>query len=301
MRDDSRYLGSVRFYKHLILAIAASVVLIPVISLLFTLVQYRELKQNFDITVNEQLLYIGQLEKKLSYFIEQQEDKDTDRCIEPKESQHALETSGTRNITDENMPLIPFSVDPEALEYLLVNDNRPLSRSFQPELTETRNGQLVHKEIKESLEQMIDDAEKEGLHLIICSAYRDYKKQSELVQNSMEELIQAGCDYTEAYWKTSQYHAMVGRSEHHTGLAVDLVGASHQTLDEDQADTPEGKWLRSHAHEYGFILRYPAGKEEITGIFYESWHYRYVGEPAAAFITEQQICLEEFLDLAVGQ
>ena len=101
--------------------------------------------------------------------------------------------------------------------------------------------------------------------------------------------------YTEAHWQTKLNLALVGTSEHHTGLAVDLVGTDYQTLDEKQADTPEAKWLAEHAYEYGFILRYPEGKENITGIIYESWHFRYVGKEAAAEIMGQEICLEEYL------
>lgn len=301
MKNNIRYLGSVRFYKHLILTVTALVILIPTIVLCFTLVHHRKVRQNYHLAFDEQTLYISQLEEALADLTEQKEKSNTDIEPESKESQHVLETPGTRTITDESMPLIPFSVDLTELKYILVNDGHPLPRSFQPELVETRNEKIVHREIQPALEQMLDAAEQEGISIIICSAYRDYEKQAELVQSSIEKLMQEGYSYTEAHWQTRLDTAMVGNSEHHTGLAVDLVGVSHQTLDEEHADTPEAIWLREHAHEYGFILRYPKDKEDITGFVYESWHYRYVGESAAAFIKEHQLCLEEFLDLVASQ
>ena len=225
------------------------------------------------------------------------------RDIDPdtKGSQLVPDTPGQSTITDADMLSIPFSVDLTDWRYILVNDQHPLAESFQPELVETRNEKLIHKKIRASLELMLDDAKKEGLDIIICSAYRDYEHQARLVAESMEKLMKMGHSYTEAHWQTKLNLALVGTSEHHTGLAVDLVGTDYQTLDEKQADTPEAKWLAEHAYEYGFILRYPEGKENITGIIYESWHFRYVGRTAAAFITENQLCLEEFIELAKKQ
>ena len=85
-------------------------------------------------------------------------------------------------------------------------------------------------------------------------------------------------------------------SEHQLGLAVELVDASYQTRDSRQADTPAQKWLRAHCWEYGFILRYPTDKSDVTGIIYEPWHYRYVGRDYARQIYESGLCLEEWLD-----
>ena len=311
MKNDVRYLGSVRFYKHLILFIMASVILLPTAGLFFTLAQYWGLKRESDIKENEQQLYISQMEEKLAFYEEQWKNKDTavlpdtkeseTRESETKESDQVHETPGEQEITDDDVSLIPFDVDLEEIKYILINDVNPLSASYQLDLAETRNGKLVHKEIKCSLEQMIDDAREEGLELIICSAYRDYEKQASLVEESIIRYMNEGYDYKEAHFKTMCYLAMVGRSEHHSGLAVDLVGVAYQILDEGQADTPENKWLNEHAHEYGFILRYPKNREEITGILYEPWHFRYVGELAASYMKENQLCLEEFLDLARAQ
>ncbi len=90
---------------------------------------------------------------------------------------------------------------------------------------------------------------------------------------------------------------MPGASEHQAGLSVDIVTLRHQVLNDAFADTKAGKWLAEHAHEYGFILRYPKDKEEITGINYEPWHFRYVGKEAAEQIYELGCCLEEYVML----
>ena len=89
-----------------------------------------------------------------------------------------------------------------------------------------------------------------------------------------------------------------GTSEHQTGLALDIVAASYQLLDEGQEDTAEQQWLMANSWKYGFILRYPSEKSDITGIGYEPWHYRYVGRAAAAEIYHSGVCLEEFLGRA---
>ena len=89
--------------------------------------------------------------------------------------------------------------------------------------------------------------------------------------------------------------AIPGTSEHQLGLAVDIVDISYQLLDRSQEDTAVQKWLMEHSWEYGFILRYPDGKSEITGITYEPWHYRYVGRENAEQIYRRGFCLEEYL------
>ena len=91
--------------------------------------------------------------------------------------------------------------------------------------------------------------------------------------------------------------ARPGTSEHQTGLAVDIVDTSYQILDEGQENTPVQQWLMAHCAEYGFILRYPTDKSEITGVGYEPWHYRYVGVEAAREIMANGLCLEEYLAL----
>ena len=89
--------------------------------------------------------------------------------------------------------------------------------------------------------------------------------------------------------------ARPGTSEHQLGLAVDIISNAHPDLDEGWAETEEAVWLKEHCAEYGFILRYPPDKSDITGIVWEPWHFRYVGEEAAVYIMENDLCLEEYL------
>ena len=100
----------------------------------------------------------------------------------------------------------------------------------------------------------------------------------------------------EAYKATSSVITFPGCSEHEGGLAFDINSATFISLLQGFADTEEGQWLEEHSYAYGFILRYPSGKEYITGIEYEPWHFRYVGREAAAIMTEEELCLEEFWD-----
>ena len=100
----------------------------------------------------------------------------------------------------------------------------------------------------------------------------------------------------EAYKRTSQVITVPGCSEHEVGLALDITSDTYQPLQQGFAETVEGQWLEEHSCEYGFIVRYPSGKEYITGIEYEPWHFRYVGREAAMIMKEENLCLEEFWD-----
>ena len=94
---------------------------------------------------------------------------------------------------------------------------------------------------------------------------------------------------------------MPGTSEHQLGLTVDFLTRNYRVLDEGIRNTKEYKWVEEHAWEYGYVIRYPSGKSKVTGIISEPWHLRYVGIPAAKLMTEQGICLEEFLGVAYDE
>jgi D-alanyl-D-alanine carboxypeptidase len=144
---------------------------------------------------------------------------------------------------------------------------------------------------------MLNDCKAKGLSPLVCSAYRTISKQEELFQAKIDELMKTGISYDEAYTAAATVVAIPGTSEHNLGLAVDICAESYQLLDDNQADTAEQQWLMEHCAEYGFILRYPQGKEDITGIIWEPWHYRYVGVELAQEITSAELCLEEYLAL----
>ena len=151
------------------------------------------------------------------------------------------------------------------------------------------------------LQEMMDACRAAGLDPKICSSYRTQDKQQELYENKIQRLMDEGYSYERAVEEAGSVVAVPGTSEHQTGLALDIVDASYQILDEEQENTQVQQWLMEHSWEYGFVLRYPNGKSEITGIIYEPWHYRYVGREAAREMTELGMCLEEYVDWLSAQ
>ena len=141
---------------------------------------------------------------------------------------------------------------------------------------------------------MLEAAEEDGVNLTICSPYRDLEYQQMLFNRKIKRYMNRGMSYMEAYQLSSQAVTVPGASEHQIGLALDIVCNDYMSLDEGFGDTKAGKWLATNSCRFGFILRYPKGKEDITGIEYEPWHFRYVGKTAAPVIMEQGITLEEF-------
>ena len=179
---------------------------------------------------------------------------------------------------------------------LLVNARNPLPEGFTVELKTLEDGQAVDRRIWPDLCRMLEAAREAGLSPLICSAYRTNAQQQMLYGNKIKRLELEGYSQEEAQQKAGTVVAVPGTSEHETGLALDIVAESYQVLTEDQENTAEQQWLMENAHRYGFILRYPKGKSEITGICYEPWHYRYVGKEAAKEIYKKGLCLEEYLE-----
>ena len=175
-----------------------------------------------------------------------------------------------------------------------MNPWTPLAEDYQLTLTQLKNGQAVDERCYPDLQEMMDACRADGLEPLICSSYRTWEKQEKLYQNKIRRLIDAGVDPELAPEEAGKVVAVPGTSEHQLGLALDIVDTSYQVLDEAQ-ETAVQQWLMAHSWEYGFILRYPSDKSDITGIIYEPWHYRYVGRAAAKEIYEQGICLEEYL------
>lgn len=179
---------------------------------------------------------------------------------------------------------------------VLVNGDHPMEEGYVPELTELEPGYSVDSRIAKAAKEMLADAKKAGLQVIICSAYRSVERQENVFSDSMKTRIQEGMDYWDAFYETSQNVALPGTSEHALGLALDLISNQYTELDERQEQTREAKWLAENCHKYGFILRYPPDKTDITGIIYEPWHYRYVGVEDATKIMQMDVTLEEYLE-----
>lgn len=192
-------------------------------------------------------------------------------------------------------PAEQLASDSEDWCLALVNDEYLLDEEYEPELASLSTNTEVDARILDAVTEMLDAAEEEGLDLVIRSAYRSYETQETNFCSDMNSWIDSGYNVLEAYNLTIQSVALPGCSEHATGLSLDIVSGSNDNLDDSQEDTDEVKWLMEHCWEYGFILRYPKDKTDVTGITYEPWHYRYVGETAAKEITEQGITLEEYV------
>lgn len=179
---------------------------------------------------------------------------------------------------------------------ILVNYNNPMKEDYEPELKELEPGYSVDVRIADAAKEMLADAKADGMRIDICSAYRSVNRQKQLFEESVEERLGWGLDYWEAFEDTRRSVAEPGTSEHALGLALDLTSNEYTELDEGQEHTKEAKWLAENCHKYGFILRYPPEKTDITGIIYEPWHYRYVGVEDATRIMELGITLEEYLE-----
>ena len=137
-----------------------------------------------------------------------------------------------------------------------------------------------------ALETMFAEAKKQGIHLFAVSGYRSFDRQTQVYSAEVNKFGEE---------KAALAVAIPGTSEHQTGLSMDLSSQSAKfELSEQFGETVEGKWIAANAHLYGFILRYPKGKEGITGYKYEPWHFRYVGKEAATIIYEKGWTLEEF-------
>ena len=209
------------------------------------------------------------------------------------------ELESMQEMISEEAAVIEKPTIPEVLPWYLtlVNYNHELPEDFAPEtLAVADNGYETDSRISEAVKTMIADARKENVRIIAISAFRDYEYQKDLYENKVQRLQQEmGYSVDKARVEAATVVAYPGTSEHQLGLALDLVDAHHVKLDTSQENTAAYKWLYEHCAEYGFIVRYPNGKTEITGIIYEPWHFRYVGVDAAKVIMENDITLEEYL------
>ena len=203
----------------------------------------------------------------------------------------------------EASPTVPPSVEPtrtppdrDSWNLILVNFENLLPDDFTvPQLVQLRSNQYVDSRVYPALQQMMDDARAQGLEPLVCSSYRDWDTQVRLFNGEIQDWLDKGYPQEEAEAIAAIWVARPGTSEHQTGLTVDIVDMNYQLLDEAQEKTPVQQWLMAHCAEYGFILRYPTNKSDVTGIGYEPWHYRYVGVEAAQEIMELGLCLEEYL------
>lgn len=182
-------------------------------------------------------------------------------------------------VVNKTRPLNPVSYTPTDLAFPKVPLRVPGHESMQ-----------LRAQAARSLEALFAGAKQSGLDLMLASGYRSYDYQVGLYNGYVASKGQAVAD---------TQSARPGYSEHQTGLGLDVEPVSKKCeLETCFAETSEGKWVAQHAHEYGFIIRYPEGKEAVTGYIYEPWHLRYVGIPIATEMRQKGIAtLEEFFGL----
>lgn len=229
------------------------------------------------------------LDKSLSVD-EINEPVDTDKNVKPEPDEETY----SDNEVDEHHYYIPSKEDEWML--LLVNKQNPIPDDYAPELTDVNGSIKIRSEIALPLSEMFDAAEKDGVSLRVCSAYRSHEYQQGLFNKKIRNYTGRGLSYLDAFRIGSYSVIIPGTSEHELGMALDIVTPGYMNLNEGFAQTAAGKWLEKNAYKYGFILRYPKGKEYITGIIFEPWHYRYVGKEAAKAITENGLTLEEYVE-----
>jgi len=180
---------------------------------------------------------------------------------------------------------------------VLVNPWNKMEEGYVPGLTQLINGYAIDSRCYSDLQEMINACKADGLSPYICSAYRTHQQQIQLYNNKVNYFLGRGYSMADARAEAGTVVAVPGTSEHQLGLALDIVDSNNHSLTSAQENTAVQKWLMNNSWKYGFILRYPSGKSDITGIIYEPWHYRYVGSEAAQYIYENGICLEEYLNL----
>lgn len=175
-------------------------------------------------------------------------------------------------------------------ELTLVNAQNPIGEAVPEDLAEVEGGRYFDGRAVDALKEFIAAARAEGLSVCLSSTYRSYSEQSYLFTRKVG---QCGGDEAAA----ARIVTRPGTSEHQLGLCADITDKFYEVKTRELEKTALFQWMYAHCQEYGFILRYPADKESITGVMYEPWHFRYVGKEAAAYIMENNLCLEEFLDL----
>ena len=179
---------------------------------------------------------------------------------------------------------------------ILVNKWHYLPEDYEVEPVDLDNGQRIGSTCYEKLVRMMADCTEAGGTPIVCSGYRPHWYQVDLFAAQIDRWLYAGYGQEEAEMYAATAVAIPGTSEHELGLAVDIYSSENMDLDESQIYTFTQQWLMENCWRYGFVLRYPKDKSDITGIIFEPWHYRYVGKKHAKKIYDAGICLEEYLD-----
>ena len=193
-----------------------------------------------------------------------------------------------------------FFFDSRGWQILMVNPWNTVPEGYDTELVSISEEHAIAAAAASDFADMMAAMREVDLEPRITSSYRTITRQEELFSERVAAYMNEGYGEEEAYAATAASVAIPGTSEHQLGLAVDMSDANYVRMDEGQMETPTQLWLIENSWRYGFILRYPNGRREITGIIYEPWHYRYVGKELAAELYELDLTMEEYLDMLTG-
>lgn len=181
-----------------------------------------------------------------------------------------------------------YHFTPKGIQVVLVNADNPVPDYYKADLVTYTGWHEVAEIALEPLTKMLEDCNAAGYEYEFNSAYRSIQVQQDILTARTQEHIAIGYSEEQAYLEARKTVALPGTSEHHLGLAVDVLNA-------DKAERKALDWLGEHCWEYGFILRYAEEKAAITGIIYEPWHFRYVGTRVSMDMKDSGLCLEEYL------
>ena len=197
----------------------------------------------------------------------------------------------------EPTPDLP-DVDVNSWQLRLVRYEYPVGEDYAPpELTDVGDNSTMDSRVAPMFLELVADARAAGYPVWVCSGYRSYDTQYVIYQRHIDQYMAEGMTEEEAHAKTRLAVNYPGSSEHQYGLSVDVLEEPSQPMEPYIGGSGLMLWLEEHCAEYGFVIRYPDGETDITGVEYEPWHLRYVGEEAAQYMMEHDLCLEEFLDL----
>lgn len=230
---------------------------------------------------------------------ESSSEEESDAQQIPEEPQVPESSSSAVTAEESKEHEVPRPYDKSLL--ILVNPWNYIPEDYEIELENVQGKYNMNVKAAESARKLVAAAAEAGFNMQLCSAYRTVEKSAELYSRKVNEYIGYGYSEEDAKVEAARWVAPPGTSEHHTGLAMDLVSSDYwnyySDLEHDYENFDSFKWMYEHCAEYGFILRYPKDKQDITGITYEPWHYRYVGIEAATYIMDRGICLEEYLEI----
>lgn len=287
--------------KKLVIIAEVIICIIAVIVIIFNIQKAEPLEEDttgLSVSDYEEVGEIPSTNTELSSFIDNYLDKDgVDEPFE--EEQTEVSDSDSENIDDtETLEKQTAEKLPDKNDWrlILVNKQHVIPEGYEVNLVNINGSKQVDERIAEDLAAMLDKARSDKVALMIVSAYRSQERQTSLFNNKIHKNMNKGMSYLDAYSAAAGTVTPPGTSEHQLGLALDILGSGHSGLTENFADTEAGKWLKANCADYGFILRYPEGKEYITGIIYEPWHFRYVGKKYAKEIMSRGITLEEYLE-----